>query len=132
MAKKFLETILEKAKKVISAYNESVEQERNEVKRIGEVGTVLRVSLLGRFQDMLKRDIQEEVAEFYACEEFPFVAVYDTEYFKTHVEKEWYALVEFDILVAADRKLSRKVIYDRCHKIVESEPGVVAFKVKLV
>lgn len=136
MAKKFLEAILDKAKKLISAYNESVEQEERtslaKVKEIGEDGTVIRISLLGLFRDMDKQEIQKEIEAFYALPEYPFVSVFDTEYFKTHVHKEWYALVEFDILVAAERRLARKVIHDRCHKIVESEPGVVAFNVKLV
>ena len=65
--------------------------------------------------------------DFYENIPLPFVEIYETEIFKTHVDGKFYVHTSFAILVDAPPSVARKEMEYRCHKIIETEEGIVAF-----
>lgn len=93
--------------------------------------TVIEVTFISKFENATQKSIHEEINEFYHEAPLPFVEIYETEIFKTHVKGCYIVHNSFSILVAAGPKIARQEIEDRCHKIVETEHGIEGFRVSV-
>lgn len=93
--------------------------------------SVVEVCLITKCYDQTKKDIKAEVEEFFKKAPLPFVDIYDIEFFESSTLKQYFVLVTFSVLVAAAPKEAKEEMEFRCHKVVESQNDVIAFRVKV-
>lgn len=92
--------------------------------------TSVEISFLTVYNGDSKKEIEEEVNEFFREKSIPFTDYYDIEYYQSHVKGQYYVIISCAILVAANKKDAKKEMRTRCHKIVESQDGILGFKVE--
>jgi hypothetical protein len=111
------------------AFNMGEKLRRDALKRLEPQQSVIEVTFISTFEKATQKSIHEEIADFYENAPLPFVEIYETEIFKTHVVGRYIVHTSFAILVAAPAKIAKHEIEERCHKVVETEHGIEAYKV---
>lgn len=130
MAKTNFEKIVEGFSKVVKEVKKGyVEYEKHKPQLSGVTETSVPISFLVEYNGYTKKAITAEIEDFFAFKGIPFTEEYETEFYNTHVKGRYYVLVSCAILVAASNREARSELRDRCHKIVETEEGILGFKI---
>ena len=118
-------------KKLAEAEAAKRTQKKKRQPKLAPNQSVIEISFVVQFDYSSRRAIEAEMKHFYENAPIPFVEVYDTEIFTTHIKGRFIALPSFKVLVAAEPKVAKLEMVERCHKIVESEEGMIGFSVKI-
>lgn len=129
MAKTNFERFVQKVGQFLKESAEvSGKRQKVERPRLPTNQSVIEITIISRFDNSTQKAIHEEMEHFYKNAPLPFVEIYETEVFKTHTKGLFYVYTSFSVLVDAPARIARQEMEDRCHKIVETEEGIMAFK----
>lgn len=121
----------ERASEARKQYQEYQQYPATGSSRLPSSQSVIEISFLTEWYDTTQKAIKEEIADFYREFPAPFVEVYETEIFKTNKRGCFFTWVSFAVLVQAPKRIAKKEMESRCHSIVATEQGMLAYKVSV-
>ena len=130
MGRTNFERFVQKVGQFIKDTAEEAASKQSKVKqpKLPPTQSVIEITIISRFNESTQKAINEEMENFYKNAPIPFVEIYETEIFKTSTLGLFYVYTSFSVLVDAPPRIARQEMEDRCHKIVETEEGILAFR----